>query len=149
MATFSGWLEGGGTNNALEIYTNPDGWSQEYYAPFTPTCTRGCTCCPTGGSSCRARTCRRTSFNPATNSWQTGVAATKYPCNPPFTDCSPRVRVYGSSVLLPLSAADNWRARIMVMGGDNPATATAEIIDLSQPNPGWRYTNPMSGHASR
>src|SRR3989442_1910850 len=36
MATFSGWLEGGGTNKPLEIYTNPNGWSQEYYAPFTP-----------------------------------------------------------------------------------------------------------------
>jgi hypothetical protein len=74
-------------------------------------------------------------FNPATNSWQTDVATMNYS----------RERIYGSSVLLPLSAADNWRARIMIMGGDNPATETAEIIDLSQPNPSWRYTNPMSG----
>jgi len=145
MATFSGWLEGGGTNNALEIYTNPNGWSQEYYAPFTPGLYPWLHLLPDGRIFMSGSNVASNIFNPATNSWQTDVAATNYPCNPPFTDCSPRERVYGSSVLLPLSAADNWRARIMVAGGDNPATATAEIIDLSQPNPSWRYTNPMSG----
>src|SRR5262245_5262642 len=34
--TFSGWLETGGTNDAVELYTVPSGWSAEFTAPFTP-----------------------------------------------------------------------------------------------------------------
>src|SRR3989454_2193477 len=145
MATFSGWLEGGGTNNALEIYTNPNGWGPENYATFTPALYPWLHLLPDGRVFMSGANVSSNIFNPTTGSWQTGVATTKYPCTPTSPpDCSPRERGAGSSVLLPLSAADNWRPRIMIMGGDNPSTATAEIIDLSQPNPSWRYTNPMS-----
>ena len=34
--TFSGWMETGGTNNAVELYSVPGGWSAEFMAPFTP-----------------------------------------------------------------------------------------------------------------
>ena len=135
MATFSGWLEQGGTNNAVEIYTNPNGWSQEYYAPFTPELYPWLHLLPDGRVFMSGANVGSSIFNPSTNTWQTGVATMKYS----------RDRIYGSSVLLPLSAADNWRPRVMIMGGDNPSTATAEIIDLSQPSPAWRFTNPMSG----
>jgi hypothetical protein len=135
MATFGGWLEQGGTNNAVEIYTNPDGWSQEYNANFTPELYPWLHLLPDGRIFMSGSNISSSIFDPATNSWQTGVATMKYA----------RDRVYGSSVLLPLAAADNWRARIMIMGGDNPATETAEIIDLSQSSPSWRTTNSMSG----
>src|SRR5438034_156986 len=135
MATFSGWLEQGGTNNAVEIYTNPNGWSQEYYAPFTPELYPWLHLLPDGRVFMSGANVGSSVFNPSTNTWQTGVATLKYS----------RDRLYGSSVLLPLSAADNWRPRVMIMGGDNPSTATAEIIDLSQSSPAWRFTNPMSG----
>src|SRR6058998_141022 len=134
MATFSGWLEQGGTNSAVELYTNPDGWSQEYYATFTPELYPWLHLLPDGRVFMSGANVTSSIFDPATNSWQS-VATMNYPRN----------RVYGSSVLLPLSAADNWRARVMIMGGDNPSTDTVEIIDLSQPNPSWRYTNSMSG----
>src|SRR5437763_1575523 len=135
MATFSGWLEQGGTNNAVEIYTNPDGWSQEYNAPFTPELYPWLHLLPDGRIFMSGANTSSSIFDPATNSWQSGVATMNYS----------RDRIYGSSVLLPLSAADSWRPRVMILGGDNPATETAEIIDLSQPSPSWRSTNSMSG----
>jgi galactose oxidase-like protein/glyoxal oxidase-like protein/PKD domain-containing protein/Big-like domain-containing protein len=134
MATFSGWLEGGGTNNAVEIYTNPNGWSPENFAPFVPPLYPWLHLLPDGRVFQSGASIASQIFNPSTGQWQTNVATMNYP----------RDRTYGSSVLLPLSAADNWRPRIMVMGGDNPATATAEIIDLSQANPRWQTTNSMS-----
>jgi Domain of unknown function (DUF1929)/Glyoxal oxidase N-terminus/PKD domain/Bacterial Ig domain/Galactose oxidase, central domain len=135
MATFSGWLEGGGTNNAVEIYTNPTGWSQEFAAPFTPELYPWLHVLPDGRVFMSGANVSSSIFDPATNVWTTGVATMNYP----------RPRIYGSSVLLPLSSADGWRARVMIMGGDNPATDSVEIIDLSQPNPSWRTTASMSG----
>jgi len=96
MATFSGWLEQGGTNSAVELYTNPDGWSQEYYATFTPELYPWLHLLPDGRVFMSGANVTSSIFDPATNSWQS-VATMNYPRN----------RVYGSSVLLPLSAADN------------------------------------------
>jgi hypothetical protein len=53
-------------------------------------------------------------------------------------------RTYGTSVLLPLSPADNYRARIMVFGGSNPSTATTEIIEPLAATPKWTYGPSMS-----
>ena len=39
-------------------------------------------------------------------------------------------RSYGTSVLLPLTPANNYNPKVMIMGGNSPATATTEIIDL-------------------
>ena len=53
-------------------------------------------------------------------------------------------RSYGTSVLLPLTPANGYRPRVMILGGGSPATATTEIIDLSSPTPAWRYGPSMS-----
>jgi hypothetical protein len=53
-------------------------------------------------------------------------------------------RTYGTSVLLPLTPANGYRPRVMIMGGGNPATATTELIDLSAPIPQWQYGPSMS-----
>lgn len=49
----------------------------------------------------------------------------------------PNVRDYGSSVMY-----SPWN--ILIAGGSQPPTNTAEIIDLSAANPTWTYTNPMA-----
>ncbi len=46
-------------------------------------------------------------------------------------------RVYGNSVLLPLLPSNNYDPRVMILGGNSPATASTEIIDLAQSNPAW------------
>ena len=40
-------------------------------------------------------------------------------------------RTYGTSVLLPLTPQNNYNPKVMILGGDNPATDTTELIDLS------------------
>ncbi len=65
-------------------------------------------------------------FNPTSQNW-TLVAWTIYPgLNDPNGE-----RTYGSSVLLPLTPQNNYSPKVMIMGGDNPATDTTELIDLS------------------
>ncbi|HXD99555.1 MAG TPA: Ig-like domain-containing protein [Candidatus Acidoferrum sp.] len=132
--TFSGWLETGGTNNAVELYTVPGGWSPELFAPFTPPLYPWLHLLPDGRVFDAGAQVSSHVFNPATQTWTTNVAATLYP----------NERTYGSSVLLPLRPGEGYRARIMIMGGDNPATDTAEIIDFSQPTPAWRALPSMS-----
>jgi hypothetical protein len=73
-------------------------------------------------------------FDPLTNTWNTNFASTNYS----------GLRTYGSSVLLPLSPADNYASKVLIMGGGNPSTNTTEIIDLSQATPSWQYGPPMS-----
>src|SRR5206468_2315166 len=97
-------LIAGGT---LQYPVNGHGWSQEYNAPFTPELYPWLHLLPDGRIFMSGANTSSSIFNPATNSWQSGVATMNYS----------RDRIYGSSVLLPLSAADNWRARIMIMGG--------------------------------
>jgi len=132
--TFSGWLETGGTNEAVEVYTVPNGWSGEFMAPFTPPLYPWLHLLPDGRVFESGSLVESHIFDPATRIWTTNVAETLYP----------NERTYGSSVLLPLRPADDYRARIMIMGGDNPATDSAEIIDLSEPAPAWRALPPMS-----
>jgi hypothetical protein len=45
-------------------------------------------------------------------------------------------RSYGSSVMYA-------NGKVLILGGANPPTATAEVIDLNAATPRWRYTNPM------
>jgi Galactose oxidase-like, Early set domain/Glyoxal oxidase N-terminus len=53
-------------------------------------------------------------------------------------------RDYGSSVLLPLTPANGWKPKVMIMGGGAPtATDTTELIDLSVPSPKWVAGPPM------
>ena len=46
-------------------------------------------------------------------------------------------RDYGTSVLY-----DD--GKILLVGGDDPPTATAEVIDLNAPTPAWTYVSPMA-----
>jgi hypothetical protein len=49
----------------------------------------------------------------------------------------PAARDYGSAVMYE-------PGKILYVGGGDPPTATAEIIDLNQPNPTWQYTGSMA-----
>src|SRR5262249_23131977 len=73
-------------------------------------------------------------FDPATRTWTQNVARTNYGSS----------RTYGSTVLLPLLASENFRARVLTAGGGNPATATTEIIDFSAATPAWTNSASMS-----
>ena len=73
-------------------------------------------------------------FNPATHTWTVNVATTNYS----------GTRTYGTSVLLPLTPANNYDPRVIIMGGGNPATATTEIIDMGASKPAWVYGPSMS-----
>lgn len=80
-------------------------------------------------------------YDPATHTWDPAELVTTHP----FSRTYP---VQGSSVLLPLLPAANYRARMMVIGGgganpdqvtvDTPATNTAELLDLAAPSPAWQ-----------
>src|SRR5205807_77266 len=50
---------------------------------------------------------------------------------------STAVRLQGSAVMYE-------NGKIMVVGGIDPPTASAEVIDLNQANPTWQLTSPMS-----
>ena len=58
-------------------------------------------------------------------------------------------RTYGSSVLLPLTPANSYDPKIMIMGGNSPATATTEIIDMGAASPKWVTGPNMSAGAHR
>lgn len=140
IMTFSGWLDTGGTNNAVEIYRLTTGWGPEAFAPFTPPLYPWLHLLPDGRVFESGAQADSHIFNPSTQTWTTGVATTNYG----------QERNYGSSVLLSLKPSESYRARIMIMGGwpgggAGSATASAEMIDLSQPPP-LRWTNlpPMS-----
>ena len=46
--------------------------------------------------------------------------------------------------MLPLTPANGYRPRVMILGGGNPGTATTEIIDLSAATPTWAFGPAMS-----
>lgn len=75
-------------------------------------------------------------WDPATHQW-TPVATTKFGM----------MRIYGSSVLLPLRPENGYKPKVILFGGSSsnatnenvPATATSETIDLSEPKPKWEW----------
>jgi len=134
VMTFSGLLETGGTNTAVEIYTVGSGWSQQYAAGWTPPLYPRMHLSTDGRVFYSGSTRSSRFFNPSTNTWSTVVATTNYANS----------RTYGTSVLLPLTPANGYRPRVMIFGGGNPATATTEIIDLSAATPAWQFGPQMS-----
>jgi len=66
--------------------------------------------------------------------WTLNVATTNYGSS----------RSYGSSVLLGLTPANNYDPVILIMGGNSPATATTETIDMGSSNPAWQLGPSMS-----
>jgi hypothetical protein len=80
-------------------------------------------------------------WNPATHVW-TLVATTKFG----------KDRQYGTSVLLPLTLASDYKPKVLILGGGPQAqpshihgTDTTETIDLSVPNPQWEWGPKMIG----
>ncbi|HMC63279.1 MAG TPA: galactose oxidase-like domain-containing protein, partial [Candidatus Solibacter sp.] len=53
-------------------------------------------------------------------------------------------RTYGSSVLLALTPANGYDPKVMLFGGNSPATATTEIIDMGVSSPKWAFGPSMS-----
>src|SRR5437867_1878648 len=131
---FAGITDLGNFNNDVEIYDAASGWGAPATAPFVPPLYPWLHLLPNGKIFFSGSTPSSAIFDPATRTWTQNVATTTYGQD----------RHYGSSVLLPLSPTDGYRARIMVMGGNNPATATAEMIDLGAPTLTWQALPPMS-----
>ena len=136
--TFSGLDVNGSTNSTVEIYTVGSGWSQEYGAAWTPPLYPRMHLLPNGNLFYSGWGRNSRIFNTTTNTWSGTIATTI------FTSA----RVYGTSVLLPLSPTDNYRARVMIFGGANPATNTTEVIEPLAASPAWSnsssVTTPMS-----
>jgi hypothetical protein len=121
-------------NKDVEIYHVGSGWSPEYEAPWTPPLYPRMHLLPDGNVFYSGETVNSNIFNPFTKTWTLNVARMVYP----------RGRIGGSSVLLPLLPSNGYVPRVMILGGDHPATATTEIIDLSAATPAWRMLLPMS-----
>jgi len=124
---FSGLDEKGDTNPQTEIYTVGAGWAPPVMAPWTPPLYPRLHLLPNGKVFYSGSTTQSRIFDPVANTWSNVIATTIYG----------GTRTYGSSVLLPLTPANNYAPKVIIFGGGNPATATTEIIDLSVPAPAW------------
>ncbi len=134
VMTFSGFNENGEiTNDTVEIYTVNSGWSPQYTANWTPPLYPRMTLLPSGNVFYSGETSTTQLFNPTNQTW-TFVANTYYGLD----------REYGSTVLLPLTPANNYDPKVMILGGGNPGTATTEIIDLGAAKPAWSPGSNMS-----
>jgi len=134
VMVIGGMDENATTNLQLEYYKLGVGWSAPISLPWTPPLYPRTHLLPNGnvfisGSSPTSRL-----FTPSTNTWNLNYAATKYG----------QTRMYGSSVLLPLTPANGYKPKVMIFGGGNPSTATTELIDLSIATPAWVYGPNMS-----
>jgi hypothetical protein len=135
IMTFSGFLEtGAGTNTTVEFYTVGSGWSQPSTAPFTPDLYPRLHFLPNGKVFYSGPSPVSQLFDPSTKAWTLNVASTNYGST----------RSYGSSVLLGLTPANNYDPVILIMGGNSPATATTETIDMGSSNPAWQLGPSMS-----
>ncbi len=127
VMVFAGTSEVGSTNAAVEIYQLGSGWSPQFIAPWTPPLYPRLHLLPNGNVFYSGATPTSSIFNPTTDKWTTSVATTNYS----------GTRTYGSSVLFPLTPANGYTPKVIIMGGGNPATATTEVIDLSAATPKW------------
>ncbi len=121
-------------NKDVEIYRIGTGWSPEYEASWTPPLYPRMHLLPNGNVFYSGETNSSNIFDPFTQTWTLNVAKTIYKNGRPG----------GSSVLLPLRPEDGYKPRVMILGGDHTATATAEVIDLSAATSVWRMLAPMS-----
>jgi hypothetical protein len=134
MMTTSGLNDTDGTNNNTSEIWDGQQWGAEipgnpnianfsgFQFPLYPRMHL----LPTGHIFYSAPSSATIDFDPTSQTW-TLVAWTIYPGqNDPNGE-----RTYGASVLLPLTPKNNYSPKVMIMGGDNPATDTTELIDLS------------------
>jgi hypothetical protein len=134
VMAFSGLNGTGGTNTSVEFYTVGSGWSTQYNASWTPDLYPRLHLLPNGEVFYSGAQTTSKLFNPSTQTWNTNIAHTNYSS----------ARTYGTSVLLPLTPANNYDPKVIIMGGGNPATNTTEIIDMGASTPGWQYGPNMS-----
>ena len=134
VMTFSGLKETGGTNAAVEFYTVGSGWSTEYDALWTPDLYPRLHLLPNGKVFYSGSQTKSKLFDPSTTTWTINVATTNYS----------GTRTYGTSVLLPLTPANNYDPKVIIMGGGGPATPSTEVIDLGAATPEWQYGPNMS-----
>jgi len=134
VMAFSGLNETGATNTAVEFYTVGSGWSTQYIAPWTPDLYPRLHLLPNGKVFYSGAQTTSKLFDPSTTTWNTNIASTNYS----------GTRTYGTSVLLPLTPANNYDPQVIIMGGHSPATNTSEIIDLAAPTPAWQSGPNMS-----
>lgn len=134
LMTFSGLDENGSTSSTVEIYTIGSGWSPAYGSPFTPPLYPRMHLLPSGKVFYSGSTTSSRYFDPSAHTWSGVVATTNYS----------GTRTYGTSVLLPLTPANNYKPVVMIMGGGSPSTSTTELIDLSAATPKWVYGPRMS-----
>ncbi len=134
MMTTSGLNDTDGANNNTSEIWDGQQWSAEIagnpnisdFPSFTFPLYPRMHLLPTGHVFYSSGTSATVDLNPSTQTW-TLVAWTNYPgANDPNGE-----RTYGTSVLLPLTPQNNYGAKVIIMGGDNPATDTTELIDLS------------------
>jgi hypothetical protein len=134
VLTFSGQDETtAATNKAVEIYTVGSGWSSQYVASWTPPLYPRMHLLPNGKVFYSGPSTTSMLFDPNAHTWTT-VGSTIYS----------GTRTYGSSVLLPLTPANSYDPRVIIMGGGDPATATTEVIDLGAGSPAWQSGPNMS-----
>jgi hypothetical protein len=134
LMTFSGLSESGGTNTSIEIYSVSTGWGGQIGSPFTPPLYPRMHLLPDGKVFYSGSTAQSRLFDPVAKTWSGVIATTNYG----------GTRTYGTSVLLPLSPANNYKPVVMIMGGGSPSTATTELIDLSAATPKWTSGPSMS-----
>jgi galactose oxidase-like protein/IPT/TIG domain-containing protein/PKD domain-containing protein len=134
LMTFSGLSETGGTNTSIEIYSVSTGWSTQIGSPFTPPLYPRMHLLPNGKVFYSGSTAQSRLFDPVAKTWSGVIATTNYG----------GTRTYGTSVLLSLTPANNYKPVVMIMGGGNPSTATTELIDLSAATPKWTNGPSMS-----
>ena len=131
---FSGLDVNGNTTRAVEFFSAASGWSPPVNAPWTPPLYPRMTVLPNGQVFYSGPGAGSALFDPGTQTWTQNVAHTNYGGS----------RNYGTTVLLPLTPANNYKPSVMIMGGASPSTATTEIIDMSQPTPAWAFGPSMS-----
>ena len=143
VMAWSGLDETGQTNQTVEIYQVGVGWSPPCSAGFTPPLYPWLHLLPNGLVFYSGSTPASDFFDPSqANPAITGSGWTFGPAHYYGLD-----RTYGTSILLPL-LPPNYTPRVMVLGGGIPtATATTEIIDLSQTNPVWAPAGDMPSGA--
>src|SRR5215469_3261088 len=134
VMAFSGVDETGMTNSTVEFYTMGSGWSTPFSAAWNPDTYPRLHLLPNGTVFYSGAQTTSKLFDPSTITWNINVASTNYS----------EVRTYGTSVLLPLTPANNYDPKVIIMGGGNPATNTTEIIDMGASTPGWQYGPNMS-----
>jgi hypothetical protein len=134
VMAFSGLDINGGTTRAVEFFTAGTGWSAPVTASWTPPLYPRMTLLPNGKVFYSGPGAGSAMFDPANQAWTLNAASTKYGGS----------RNYGTTVLLPLTPANNYTPTVMIMGGASPSTASTELIDLSKAPLTWNFGPSMS-----